>query len=78
MELWSCGVVELWRRGGVELWSSLQVENSSRQSKHCNEHTILQEEGSEPLVHLKEDKGNMLKELENCSDSQIREMVPHI
>ena len=64
------------RAGSEE--SSLQVENSSRQSKHCNEHTILQEEGSEPLVHLKEDKGNMLKELENCSDSQIREMVPHI
>ena len=32
----------------------------------------------EPLINLKEDKGNMLKELENCSDSQIREMVPHI
>ena len=39
---------------------------------------VLQEEGCEPLVHLKEDRGNMLKEVENCSDSQIREMVPHI
>ena len=32
----------------------------------------------EMMINLKEDKGNILRDLENCSDSQIREMVPHI
>lgn len=43
-----------------------------------SEGSDIQEEGCEPLVHLKEDRGKMLQELENCSDSKIREMVPHI
>jgi len=36
----------------------------------------LQEE--EVMMNLKEDKGNILRDLENCSESQLREMVPHI
>ena len=42
------------------------------------EHDPFQEEAGEAVINLKEQKGILLRELENCSDSQIREMVPHI
>ena len=30
------------------------------------------------MLSFKEDKGQILRDLENCSESQLREMVPHI
>ena len=38
--------------------------------------SLFQED--EVMMNLKEDKGNILRDLENCSESQLREMVPHI
>ena len=42
------------------------------------DNTNFLKDEEEMMINLKEDKGNILRDLENCSDSQIREMVPHI
>ena len=62
----------------VTLLVAIKIQFQDNWSRNITEPSILQEEGCEPLVHLKEDRGKMLQELENCSDSKIREMVPHI
>lgn len=54
------------------------AQKKIKASRTGSEGSNLKEEPCEPLVHLKEDRGKMLQELENCSDSKIREMVPHI
>jgi len=43
-----------------------------------NNNNEEQEQAQDAMLSFKEDKGKILRDLENCSESQLREMVPHI